>query len=67
MTKRMSSRRMRNAYYYVYDIHTDELVIGGTVKEVCDRLDITKSNVVQAVKNHRLVRRKYRIYYEDED
>lgn len=55
---------MRNAYYYVYNIFTDELVIGGTVKEVCARLDITKSNVVQAVKNERLVRRKYRIYYE---
>ena len=64
MADRKPKRRMRNAYYYVYNIFTDELVIGGTVKEVCARLDITKSNVVQAVKNERLVRRKYRIYYE---
>lgn len=58
---------MRNAYYYVYNNETDELVIYGTVKQVCDRLDITKSTVSKAVKNGTLVRRRYRIYYEDEE
>lgn len=60
-------RRMRNAYYYVYNNDTDELVICGTVKEVCGRLDITKSTVSKAVNNKSLVRRRYRIYYEGEE
>ena len=59
-------RRIRGAYYSVYDIRTDELIINGTVEQVCNRLDITKSTVSKAVKNDSIVRRRYRIYYEED-
>ena len=67
MTKPMCSRKIKNAYYYVYDIHTDELIICGIVKDVCARLDITKSTVSKAVKKGSVVRRRYKIYYEDDE
>lgn len=66
MTKQMSSRRQRNGWYSVYDIHTDELIISGTVDQICTRLDITKSTVSKAVSNQSVVRRRYKIYYEEE-
>lgn len=59
-------RRVINGMYSVYDITTDELVFMGTVRELCSRFDITKSNVVHAVKENRIVRRKYRIYYDED-
>lgn len=59
-------RRHRDAYYSVYNIETDELVIQGYVKQICKRLDITKSTVSKAVTRGSVVRRKYRIYYDEE-
>ena len=58
--------RMRGQYYTVYDIDTDELIIQGTVSQVCERLDITKSNVSRAVNKNQIVRRKYMIYCEEQ-
>lgn len=63
----MQKRRIRNSYYSVYNIETDELVIQNTVENICKRLDITKSTVSKAVKNDSIVRRKYKIYYDEED
>lgn len=58
-------RRVRDGFYTVYDIDTDELIIGGTVDDICERLDITKSNVSKAANTNQVVRRKYMIYYEE--
>ena len=60
-------RRTYNSYYSVYDIHTDELVICGTVADICKRLDITKSTVCRAVTESSTVRRRYRIYFDGEN
>jgi Arc/MetJ family transcription regulator len=57
-------RKLRDAEYSVYNIHTDEFVMQGTVRQICNRLDITKSTVCRAVDNNSVVRRKYRIYYD---
>lgn len=64
MTKRTYSRP-RGAWYSVYDINTDELIISGTVEQICNRLDITKSTVSKAVSKQSIVRRRYRIYYDE--
>ena len=58
--------RKRYSYYSVYNIETDELVIQGYVYQICKRLDITKSTVSKAVTHNSIVRRKYRIYYDEE-
>lgn len=59
-------RRLKNGYYSVYNIETDELVIQGTVHQICKRLDITKSAVSKAVTRDSRVRRRYRIYYDED-
>lgn len=56
-------KRYKNRFYCVYNLE-DELVICGTVKQICERLDITKSCVSKAIKNKSLVRRRYTIYPE---
>lgn len=66
MQQTCSKRKIREGTYSVYRIDNDEMIICGTVREICERLDITKSCVSKAVKNHSVVRRKYRIYYLDE-
>lgn len=64
----MQKQRYRNAWYSVYNIETDELVIQGEVKDICKRLDVTKSTISKAVTNNSIVRRRYKIYYDcDED
>ena len=63
----MQHARIRNAWYSVYNIMTDELVIQGEVKDICKRLDITKSAVSKAVTRGTIVRRKYRIYYDEDE
>ena len=65
MAEGKHKRRLKNAYYSVYDINTDEFVMGGTVAEICDRLDIVKSTVCKAITNDSIVRKRYRIYYDN--
>ena len=50
--------------YKVYDLN-NKLIFEGTVKDICYELDITASNISKAIRTGQLVRRKYRIKYED--
>lgn len=57
-------------HYIVYDLQGNYL-FEGTCKEVCHKLDITKSTITKAIQNNSIVRRKYTItldkeYYEEE-
>ncbi len=52
-------------HYIVYDLQ-DNYIFEGTCKEICHRLDITKSAITKAVQNKAIVRRKYKIVLDEE-
>ena len=65
MSKERVYKPWASENYIVYK--GDELILRGSVKDICSRLDITPSCVCRAVKDNNLVRRKYRIYYDEDD
>ncbi len=53
-------------HYIVYDKEGNYL-FEGTSKEICKKLDITKSTITKAIQRKSVVRRKYYIMLDKED
>lgn len=66
----MKTEKVIVKHYIVYDLD-DNYLFEGTCKDICYKLDITKSTITKAVKKESIVRRKYKIvldkeYYDEE-
>ncbi len=66
----MKTEKVIVKHYIVYDLE-DNYLFEGTCKDICYKLDITKSTITKAVKKESIVRRKYKIvldkeYYDEE-
>ena len=62
------SRKQRPWASENYEVYReDRLILKGSVKDICAKLDIIPATVCHAIKDNRLVRRRYRIYYREDD